>query len=71
MVYFRMNRLDDALADFDAALEMAPGMPASLFMRGVVRKAKGDAAGSAADFAAATLQSPRIVEEYARYGIKP
>jgi transglutaminase-like putative cysteine protease/tetratricopeptide (TPR) repeat protein len=70
MVYFRMNRLDEALADFDAALEMSPGLPAPLFMRAVVRKAKGDAAGSAADLAAATLQSPRIAEKYAGYGIK-
>lgn len=71
MVYFRMNRLDEALADYDAALELAPGRPASLFMRGVVRKAKGDAAGSQADLNAAKLQSPRIAEEYAHYGIKP
>jgi len=71
MVYFRMNRLDEALADLDAALALSPGMPAALFMRGVVRKAKGDAAGSAADLAAATLQSPRIAEEYGRYGIRP
>ncbi|MFV0624708.1 DUF3857 domain-containing protein [Sphingomonas sp. ac-8] len=71
VVYFRMNRLDEALTDLDAALELSPGRPASLFMRGVVRKAKGDAAGAQADFAAAKLQSPRIVEEYARYGIKP
>ncbi|MET0309771.1 MAG: DUF3857 domain-containing protein [Sphingomonas sp.] len=70
MVYFRMERLDDALADLDAALEYDSEQAASLYMRGVIRKHKG-AAGADADLAAARTISPRIDEDYVRYGIKP
>jgi tetratricopeptide (TPR) repeat protein len=70
MVYFRMGRMEDALADLDAALAIAPGQAASLFMRGVIRKRRG-LAGAAADLAAARLMSPQIDKDYARYGIKP
>lgn len=70
LVYFRMGRMEDALADFDAALEQAPDLAASLFMRGIIRKRTG-AAGADADLAAARMISPRIDEDYARYGIKP
>jgi tetratricopeptide (TPR) repeat protein len=71
MAYFRMNRADEALADVEAALAIAPELAASLFLRGVLRKQAGDTAAAAADLAAAKALSPRILQEYARYGIKP
>ena len=70
LVYFRMGRMEEALADFDAALDQAPDMAASLFMRGVIRKRTG-VEGADADLAAARMIWPRIDEDYARYGIKP
>ncbi|MDQ0251639.1 tetratricopeptide (TPR) repeat protein [Sphingomonas kyeonggiensis] len=70
LVYFRLGRMDDALADFDAALDQVPGMAASLFMRGVV-KTKSGVPDAADDLAAARMISPRIDEDYAKYGIKP
>lgn len=70
LVHFRLGRMEDALADFDAALEQVPDMAASLYMRGVIRKQTG-AAGADADLAAARMIWPRIDEDYARYGIKP
>lgn len=70
LVYFRMNRMDDALADLNAALEHSPDMAASLYLRGVVGKRTG-AKGADDDLAAARLLAPRIDESYARYGIKP
>ena len=70
MVYFRMNRLDDALTDLDAALDQNPSLAASLFMRGVIHKRQGDKA-AAADLAAARLISPQVDSDYARYGIVP
>lgn len=70
VVYFRLGRMEDALADFDAALEQVPDMAASLYMRGIVRKRTG-AEGSEADLAAARMIWPRIDEDYGRYGIKP
>ena len=70
LVYFRLGRMDDALADFDAALEQVPDMAASLYMRGVIRKRTG-ATGGDMDLAAARMIAPRIDEDYTRYGIKP
>lgn len=71
IVYFRMNRLDDAMTDLDAVLEQSSELSASLFMRGVIRKRRGDLSGSAADLAAARAIDPRVDETYARFGITP
>lgn len=70
MVYFRMGRMDDALADLNAALDVAPLQSSSLFLRGVIRTKAGDKA-AAEDLAAARLIWPRVDGDYARYGIKP
>src|SRR3569623_447336 len=70
MVYFRLNRFDDALTDLNAALDLTPALAASLFMRGVIHKRQGDKAGDA-DLAAARLISPRVDRDYAKYGITP
>ncbi|MDV3455453.1 DUF3857 domain-containing protein [Sphingomonas sp. HF-S4] len=70
MVYYRMGRMEDALADLDAALELSPTQGASLYMRGVIRKKMGDARGND-DLGAARMMSSRIDEDYARWGIKP
>jgi len=70
MVYFRMGRMDDALADLNAALEVSPNQGASLYLRGVIRKHMGDKAGDT-DLAGARMMWPRVDEDYARYGIKP
>ncbi|WP_426255027.1 DUF3857 domain-containing protein [Sphingomonas sp. DC2300-3] len=70
MVFFRMNRFDDALADLNAALDNAPGLAASLYMRGLILGRQGKAEGKA-DLAAARLINPRIDEDYKRYGIQP
>jgi tetratricopeptide (TPR) repeat protein len=69
MAYFRLGRLDDALADYNAALNGAPGLAPTLYMRGIVRTSKGDAAGID-DIRQALRMSPSIAEQYARYGIK-
>ena len=70
MVYFRMNRFDDALADLNAALTATPDLAASLYMRGVIGKRTG-AKDADADLAAARMMAPRIDEEYGKFGIKP
>ena len=71
MVYFRMNRLDDALADLNAVLDDNPGLVASLYMRGVVQHRLGKAAAGDADLAAARMMEPQVDKNYASYGIKP
>lgn len=71
MVYFRMGRMEEALADLNTALTASPGQSASLFLRGVVRTRAGDKKGAAEDLAGARLMSPMIDKEYGDYGIKP
>lgn len=70
MVHFRMRRFDEARADLDAALLANTEQADSLFMRGVIGRLQ-KAPGADADLAAARLISPRIDEQFARYGIRP
>jgi hypothetical protein len=69
MAYFRLGRLDDALADYDAALSGAPQLAPTLYMRGIVRAKKGDPAGLD-DIRQALRMAPNLAKQYARYGIE-
>lgn len=68
LVYLQLGRIEEALADIDAALELEPDMAASLYLRGLIRKKQG-VPGADDDLAEARLASPRIDEKYARYRI--
>ncbi|WP_333571004.1 DUF3857 domain-containing protein [Sphingomonas sp.] len=70
MVYFRMGKLDAALADLDAALRASPEQSASLYMRGVIGR-RTKAKDADAYLAAARMIEPRVDERFARFGIKP
>jgi tetratricopeptide (TPR) repeat protein len=70
MVYFRLNRLSEALADIDAALDRNPVLPSSLYLRAAIERKMGKAESADKDAAAARLISPRIEEEYGRWKIK-
>lgn len=71
MVFFRMTRFEDALADLSAAINRDPDQAGSWFMRGVIHKQMGDAKVSQEELTAARLMQPNIDNEYARFGIKP
>ncbi len=71
MVYYRLGRLDDALADLKLALVQRPGSIGSLFLRGVINKQTGRTVDAEHDLADARLLAPQIDAIYARYGIKP
>ena len=71
MIYFRQNKLAEALADLNAALLQRPAATGSLFLRGIVEKRLGKTAESAQDLADARLLSPQIDADYAAYGVKP
>ena len=71
LIYYRMKRYDDALVDFDAALNLVPDMETSYLMRGLIKIAQGKKAEGDADIAAALLINPYKVEELAKVGIKP
>ena len=70
LVYFRMGRMEEALADLNAALDISPDLSASRFMRGVIRQQRGDTKQAADDLAAARAARPSIDKDYARFGIK-
>ncbi len=70
MVYFRLNRLSEALADLDAALDRNPTLASSLYLRAVIERKMGKTESADKDAAAARLLSPRIDEDYARWKIK-
>lgn len=70
MVQFRLGNYDAALADLDAVLRIAPAIPDSRYLRGVVRLRNGDEAGRE-DIETALRMSPRLAEFYARHGVAP
>jgi tetratricopeptide (TPR) repeat protein/transglutaminase-like putative cysteine protease len=71
LIYYRMGRFDDALADLTAALEAEPDLSASRFMRGVVLHRTGKIAEGDRELALARLIDPQVDADYARWGIKP
>ena len=71
MIYYRMQRYDDALADLSAAIDESGGQMSSVFMRGIIRQRQGKTREAADDFALVKLVSPQTPKEYARYGITP
>jgi tetratricopeptide (TPR) repeat protein len=70
-VHFRMGDYQSAAADYYVALDKKPAYASSLFMRGVIKRKAGDAAGGDADIAAAKALDAGIADEYAKYGVVP
>nr|WP_247718144.1 DUF3857 domain-containing protein [Qipengyuania proteolytica] len=70
LVFHRLGREDDALADLDAALKKDPSQAASLYLRGIIRLARGEAEGKT-DILHAKRLSPDIEARYERYGLRP
>lgn len=71
LVHLRASRFDAARTDLDEALSPRPDWQGALYLRGVVRRRKGDTKGGDADLAAARAIAPRIADDYDRWGIKP
>ncbi len=70
LIYLRLNRLDEALGDIDAALDREPTAAASLFLRAAIERKMGKTQKADEDATDARLISPRIDEEYGRWKIK-
>jgi tetratricopeptide (TPR) repeat protein len=66
--YYRLGEFDKAMKDLDAALSANPEQTPSLYLRGVVRTAMGDAGGRE-DIRQALLRQPSLERFYARFGI--
>lgn len=70
------NRVADALASYDKAVEADPGWAAAYVRRGMARRAKGDLAGSIEDYEKARDLDPRstadnaaVAESYSNRGL--
>ena len=70
LVYLKLNKLDLALADYDAALQANPKNAFSLYGRGMAKWLTGDKAGADTDIATAKQISPDIAEDFGRYGVR-
>jgi tetratricopeptide (TPR) repeat protein len=69
-VYMRLGRIEEAIADYDAALKLRPAQASSLFGRGIVKLRKGATEDGQADLSAARAIDPRIDAQFADYGVK-
>ena len=71
LVDVRQKKLDEALADFTAALKLRPGLPIALYGRGLVELRKGLEAQGRADLAAAAARGPGLARRLAGVGLAP
>src|SRR5262249_4155407 len=70
--YLKLGQFDKTLADYETAfaLTKSPDHADWLYVRGVAKLRKGDAAGGNADIASAKAMKADIADEYATYGLK-
>lgn len=66
-VLFRQRKFADAVASYDASIELAPAVASSYYIRGLARRALGEDAKE--DFAKAMEIEPGVQQRYAGYGI--
>jgi tetratricopeptide (TPR) repeat protein len=68
LVFFKLNRLAEALSDYEAALKQYPKLASALYGRGIVKRRLG-LSGGEVDIEAAKEVDPKIAETYARFGL--
>lgn len=71
LVYIRLGRWEEALADLNAALDLNPGQSGTLFLRSLALAKLGKKEQAERDLAGAKLQWPGVIDEFARFGLKP
>lgn len=71
LVLLRMGRLDEAIAQYTAAIRAQPRAAPALYGRGLAELKKGAKAEGETDIAAAKAIAPGLAAEYKRFGIAP
>lgn len=66
---FKFGNLDAAMEDYSKAIDRRSRQPTSLFMRGVIKKLRGDSEGGHDDVESAMNLDPLIAERFASYGV--
>ncbi|MDY6949086.1 MAG: tetratricopeptide repeat protein, partial [Pseudomonadota bacterium] len=69
-LYLRLERSDDAIADFNAVIERNPGVGSAYFGRGIAYEQKGDLTRATLNKDMALEHSPNIDDELGVYGFK-
>ncbi|WP_374547125.1 tetratricopeptide repeat protein [Rhodoblastus sp.] len=70
-IYIKLEKYNDAIANFDKAIEFAPVMPSPYYGRGIAKLRTGDKVGGMADIAQAKKLLPNIEEIYSKTGVTP
>jgi tetratricopeptide (TPR) repeat protein len=71
LVYRRLGKLDDALADYNTALAKTPDLAGSLYGRGLIEIIKGQAEAGRADIAKALAIRPQAGDAFKEMGLAP
>jgi len=71
LVWMRLGKYDDALADIDATLLEKPDQGPSRFLRGLILQKLGRAPEAKKDIDIAKLLAPYEVTAYAKFGLTP
>lgn len=70
-VYLKMKNANAAIADYTAALAIAPKMPSSLYGRGCAEQMKGQLSAAQVDISAAKAIDPSIASKFEKWGVAP
>lgn len=71
LVLLRLNRLDEAITQYTAAIKAQPRDATALYGRGLAELKKGDRAAGEADIAAATGIARNVGAQFRRMGLTP
>lgn len=71
LVYLRLGRLEDAVHNYDSALQINPRMPSSLYGRGLAELRMGEKDQGQDDLAAAAKIDSGIAQYFAKMGLAP
>lgn len=71
LIYYRMQRYEDAIADYDAALRIDDSLAPSYVMRGLAKRAMKQDAAAASDISIGRDLDPFAITEVTRMGLKP
>ncbi len=71
LVLLRMGRLDEAIAQYAAAVKLQPRDAVALYGRGVAELKKGAKTEGETDIAAARAITPTVAEQFKRLGVTP
>ena len=68
--YLKAGQWDNAISDYDAALQLDPKLASALYGRGIAKRKNGDAQNSKTDTAAALTMDANVRANFTRFGVE-